>query len=269
MTRRSIGIALALACALFAAVGANPITVRAAEDNAAEIPGTLWSGGRASGSVGGSSYDRVWRLVLTEARVALVQLRGEAGAELGLYLFDGSATSVVSGTPIKQSAQPGGSQGFAAPLAAGTYYLDVNGRNEERAYAFTLTVALILDPTPPFLSLDIADGAGRVSSSTVSVAVNAIESLSGLEEMRMRVDAGEWGAWQPFARTAQATFAETEGEHRVEMQVTNGAGLVSATASDTVILDLTAPVGTLITPNLSSLISVSRPTIRYQFTEPL
>jgi len=80
MTRRSIGIALALACALFAAVGANPITVRAAEDNAAEIPGTLWSGGRASGSVGGSSYDRVWRLVLTEARVALVQLRGEAGA---------------------------------------------------------------------------------------------------------------------------------------------------------------------------------------------
>jgi hypothetical protein len=269
MTHRSIGLALALACSLFAATGANSVSVRAAEDNAAEIPGTLWSGGRANGSVGGSSYDRVWRLVLTEARVALVQLRGEAGAELGLYLFDGSATSVVSGTPIKQSAQPGGSQGFAAPLAAGTYYLDVNGRNEERAYAFTLTVALILDPTPPFLSLDIADGAGRVSSATVSVAVNAIESLSGLEEMRMRVDAGEWGAWQPFARTAQATFAETEGEHRVEMQVTNGAGLVSATASDTVILDLTAPVGSLLSPSLSSLVSVSRPTIRYQFTEPL
>jgi hypothetical protein len=207
--------------------------------------------------------------VLTEARVALVQLRGEAGAELGLYLFDGSATSVISGSPIKQSAQPGGSQRFAAPLPAGTYYLDVNGRNEERAYGFTLTVALILDPTPPFLSLEIANGGSRVSSSTVSVAVNATESLSGLEEMRMRIDAGAWGAWQPFARTAQATFGETEGAHRVEMQVTNGAGLVSATASDTVFLDLTAPVGTLLSPNLSSLVAVSRPKIRYQFAEPL
>jgi len=253
---------------LLAVAGQGP-AARGAEEGSGDIPGTLWSGSRATGSVGGPIFDRVWRLVLPEARVAIVQLQGAAGAELGLYLFDSSTTSVSTGLPIKQSAQPGGFQRFAAPLPAGTYYLNINGRNVDRAYGFTLTVALILDPTPPFISVSIAEGAARVSSTTVSVGVNATDSLSGVEQVRMRVDDGEWTAWQPYSRTLLATLEAREGEHNVEVQVTNGAGLLSPVARDTVALDLTSPVGTLLSPSISSAISVSRPTIRYQFSEPL
>jgi hypothetical protein len=108
-----------------------------------------------------------------------------------------------------------------------------------------------------------------VSSTTVSVGVNATDSLSGVEQVRMRVDDGEWAAWQSYSRTLLATLEAREGEHSVEVQVTNGAGLLSPVARDTVTLDLTSPVGTLLSPSISSAISVSRPTIRYQFSEPL
>lgn len=254
---------------LLLAVGAQGPAAQGVEDGSGDIPGTLWSGSRATGSVGGPVFDRVWRLVLPEARVAIVQLQGAAGAELGLYLFDSSITSVSTGVPIKQSAQPGGFQRFAAPLPAGTYYLNINGRNVDRAYGFSLTVALILDPTPPFISVSLAEGAARVGSTTVSVGVNATDSLSGVEQVRMRVDDREWAAWQPYSRTLLATLEAREGEHSVEVQVANGAGLLSPVARDLVTLDLTNPVGTLLSPSISSVISVSQPTIRYQFSEPL
>ncbi len=258
-----------LVLSLLIALAPQGPAIRGAEESSGDIPGTIWSGGRATGSVGGPIFDRVWRLVLPEARVAIVQLQGSAGAELGLYLFDSTATSVTTAVPMKKSAQPGGSQRFAAPLPAGTYYLNVNGRNVDRAYGFTLTVALILDPTPPFISVSIAEGASRVSSTTISVGVNATDSLSGVEQVRMRVDDGEWAAWQPYSRTLLATLEAREGEHSVAVQVSNGAGLLSPVARDTVTLDLTSPVGTLLSPSISSTISVSKPTIRYQFSEPL
>jgi hypothetical protein len=243
--------------------------VRAVEAGAAEIPGVLWSGSRATGSVGGAVFDQVWRLVLTEPRVALVRLQGAVGAELGLYLFDATAASVLTATPIEQSAQPGGTQRFSAALPAGTYYLDVNGRNPDRAYAFDLTVALIQDPTPPFLTVSIAGGAAKTNSLNPTVSIAGIDSLSGVEAMRLRVDAGEWGAWIPWSKNTTVQFAATEGTHRVEAQVKNGADLISTTERDEIELDLTAPVGTLLSPSLFAVVSGARPTIRYQLSESL
>ena len=264
MVNRSLLSLLAVLLVLSSAPGA-----RAAGDGGADIPGSDWSGSRASGFVGGAIYDKVWRLVLTEPRVALAQLEGAPGAELGLYLFDAATTSVLTGTPLKSSALPGGNQRVTAALPAGTYYINVNGRNPDRAYGFALTLALIVDPTPPFLTISAASGASRVSSPTVSVSLDASESLSGLEEMRLRIDGGEWSSWQPYAPVTSVVLDDREGEHSVEMQVANGAGLVSAIARDTIILDLTSPRGTLLSPTLSTLVRVNRPTIRYQFNEPL
>ena len=243
--------------------------VRAVEVGAAEIPGVLWSGSRATGSVGGAVFDQVWRLVLTEPRVALVRLQGAVGAELGLYLFDATAASILTATPIEQSAQPGGTQRFSAALPAGTYYLDVNGRNPDRAYAFDLTVALIQDPTPPFLTVSIAGGAAKTNNLSPAVSIAGIDSLSGVEAMRLRVDEGEWGAWTTWSKNASVQFAATEGTHRVEAQVKNGADLISTTESDEITVDLTAPVGTLLSPSLFAVVSGARPTIRYQFSERL
>jgi len=243
--------------------------VRAEGPGTSDIPGVLWSGTRVTGSVGGSVYDNVWRLVLTEPRVVLVRLQGELGAELGLYLFDATATSVVTGTPIEQSAKPGGAQLFSAALASGTYYLNVNGRNPDRAYSFVLTLALIQDPTPPFLTVSIADGAAKTNNLSPTVSIAGVDSLSGIEAMRLRVDDGEWSSWMPWNTNTAVQFSAVEGTHQVEAQVKNGADLISTVERDQIDIDLTAPIGTLLSPSRFTVVSNARPTIRYKFSERL
>ena len=258
---------LVLAVLLFSSA---PIpAARGTEAGLADVPGTLWSGSRAESSAGGPIFDRVWRLELPQPRVAIVQLQGSAGSELGLYLFDATTTSVLTGTPIKQSAQPGGKQRFVVPLAAGTYYLNVNGRNPDRAYAFTLSVALIVDPTPPFVTVAIADGAARTNLTSVPVNISAFDSLTGVDGLRTRVNDGVWSDWLPKSTTLTVELPAVEGIHTVEAQARNGAGLLSTVERDSITLDLTSPLGSLLTPIAYAAVAQATPTIRYQFDEPL
>ncbi|NQW55835.1 MAG: hypothetical protein HQ458_03125, partial [Chloroflexi bacterium] len=220
---------------------------RAAESGV-EIPGIAWPGRPVTSTVGGPVFDQVWRLELPQGRVALIRLDGASGSELGLYLFDETATSILSATPLKQSAKPGGAQRLTAVLPAGTYYLNVNGRNTDRAYRFTLSVTLIEDPTPAFVFAEIANGATRISDPETSVFIGASDSLSGVNAVRYRVDGGAWSEWRAPTGSHPVSFEATEGRHTVEAQARNGAELISDPALASVILDLTAPTGTLLAP---------------------
>jgi hypothetical protein len=250
-------------------LGSAPQPVRA-EDNAAEIPGVPWVGRSVTGLIGAETIDKVWRLELPEGRVGIFRVTGEVGAELGLYLFDSSATSVLTATPLKQSAKAGAEQRFTVLLPAGTYYINVNGRNTDRQYAYSLLISLIEDPTPPFLSFVTANGNERVSSTEVRMKVFASDGLSGVEALRWRVDGGAWSEWNEYTSSlVTVSLPETEGLRRVEMQARNGAQLVSPNASLDVTLDLTAPVATLVAPKETTVIGVARPTIAYQFNEAM
>ena len=259
-------LAFLLGTALLVGLAAAPVQ---AADTASDVPGIAWPGGPVTATVGGPVFDRVWRLELPQGRVALIRLDGSAGSELGLYLFNEAATSIATATPMKQSAKPGGDQRVTAVLPAGTYYLNVNGRNTDRAYRFTLNVTLIEDPTPAYVFIEVADGATRISSPETTAYIGASDSLSGIDAVRLRVDGGEWSEWRAPTTTHAVTFASTEGRHTVEAQARNGAGLISDPALDSVTLDLTAPAGTLLSPDASDVVYVARPTIRYRFNEAL
>ena len=250
-------------------LGSAPQAVRA-EDNATEIPGVLWAGRTVTGLIGAEAIDKVWRLELPEGRVGIIRLTGEVGAELGLYLFDSSATSVLTATPLKISAKAGASQRVASLLPAGTYYVNVNGRNVDRKYAFSLSISLIEDPTPPFISIATASGKTQVSSTDVRMKVSASDGLSGVEALRWRVDGASWSDWAAYGSSlATVSLPATEGAHRIEMQAKNGAELVSEAAGFSVTLDLTPPVATLLLPKETTVVSVARPLIKYQFNEPM
>jgi hypothetical protein len=250
-------------------LGSAPQPVRA-EDNAAEIPGVLWAGRPVTGLIGAEAIDKVWRLELPEGRVGIIRLTGEAGAELGLYLFDSSATSVLTATPLKISAKAGASQRFASLLPAGTYYVNVNGRNVDRKYAFNLSISLIEDPTPPFISIATTSGKTQVSSTDVRMKVSASDGLSGVEALRWRVDGASWSDWAAYGSSlVTVSLPATEGTHRIEMQAKNGAELVSEAAGFSVTLDLTPPVATLLLPKETTVVSVARPLIKYQFNEAM
>ena len=131
----------ALVLSLLTTTGMHAPVVAAA-DNPGEIPGVLWVGPMQRSNVGGAVYDRVWRLELPIGRIAVIEVEGDRGAELGLYLFDETAITLLSADPLKTSARQGGSQSIVATLPAGTYYIDVNGRNPDAAYGFSISVSL-------------------------------------------------------------------------------------------------------------------------------
>ena len=202
--------------------------------------------------------------------MGIFRLQGEAGSELGLYLFGGEATSVNSSSSLRSSSKPGGIQSFTFQLQPGTYYVNVNGRNVDREYNYLLTVSLLIDSSPPFLRVSPASGKMFTADSDVVIRVNATDQLSGVDALRWRVDGGAWSGWSEYSSAlVTVSLPETEGLHRVEMQARNGAQLVSPTASLDVILDLTAPLATLVAPEETTVISVPRPTITYQFNESM
>jgi len=254
----ALGVLLSLPTSAVRAIGA---------DAPNEIPGLPWSGSSVTASVGGATVDRVWRIEVTSARQAILELSGATGAELGLYVFDATATSILTATPLRQSALPGAAQRLSVPLLPGTYYVDVNGRNTDRAYTFTLRLSLVVDPTPPFATVAIADGRSRISTPETTVKVTASDALSGIDALRTRVDGGAWGDWVAPATRLAVTLSEREGLHSVGLQARNGAGLVTTAVDDTVILDLTAPTVTLLAPTAGSIVRAATPTIRVRFSE--
>jgi hypothetical protein len=226
-------------------------------------------GSSVTGTVGGAITDRVWRIQVTSARQAIINLTGASGAELGLYVFSPTATSILTATPIRQSAKAGGTQSLSVPMLPGTYYINVNGRNIDRAYAFTLRVALVADPTPPFVSIDIASGRQRISDQNSTLRVAASDSLSGIDAIRTRLDGGAWGEWLTPAVTIPISFPEIEGLHSYGLQARNGAGLITTAAEDRIYLDLTAPTARLISPVDGATVSTATPKISVRFNEAM
>ena len=247
---------------------AAPAASRGA-DSTADIPGALWVGPSIADTVGGPFVDRVWRLEIAEGRVAMLRLAGENGAELGLYLFDRYARSVVTDDPIKSSAKAGGTQSIVASLPPGTYYVDVNGRNVDRAYAFTLSVSLFPDLTAPELLPRFTDGNPRASGPSVVVLPNAFDSLSGVESIRHRIGGAEWSDWKPYNAQVAVPLPDAEGSYEIGLEVRNGVGLTSATAVLTVVVDRTAPSATPVSAFINGFATSARPRIAYRFSEAM
>ena len=238
------------------------------EDSTANIPGVVWPGSSVTTQVGGAIYDRVWRITLSEPRLVIISLAGSSGSQLGLYVFDSTATSITTGEAIGVSAKPGGSQSLSLPLQEGTYYVDVNGRNPDRAYGFNLSIVTIPDRSPPFVTFTIADGRGLISDPDTVITINARDTLSGVTRVRTRIDNGAWGEWAQYLNVMRVSFEAVEGQHSVEVEAENGLGLISETARATVGLDLTPPVAEVISPTATE-VNVPRPSIRLRFSETM
>lgn len=104
-----------------------------------------------------------------------------------------------------------------------------------------------VDASPPTASITLASGATYTTSTSVQASISATDPTSGVVEMRLSTDGGStWTAWQPYTSTTWVTLPSGDGNKTVHLQVRNGAGLVSAAASDSIILDTTPPTGSVI-----------------------
>lgn len=261
--------------------GLAPAPVNATTDQADDIPGVLLIGGSAKSSVGGNTFNQVWRIEVVAPRVLSIRLDPlETGAELGLYLLVNGIGSLQDEFfdlyTLKSSALPGGVQRVTTAVNPGTYFINVNGRNADRAYEFSLSVSLVPDPTPPITSLTVAGGKSVIANTLTTATISARDALSGVSSYRMRVSGQEWSQWVAVETvtalniTIPLQVLEISGLQRVDLETRNSLGLVSDLASDAVTLDLVAPRATRISPlGSDGITTIAKPLVMYQFSEPM
>lgn len=215
-----------------------------------EIPGTPFTGTTTSGVVGGEIFDFVYSLSVEAGTVLLASVRGEAGAELGLYIFGVEATSIITSEPLAISAKPGADQTVSIQFFRGTtIYLNVNGRNTDRPYAFQLIVSRVIDRTPPIFVSPQAPKVARALS--VCVRFDAVDQISGVQSvavyetgLRDEID------WQPYVGAGSycQELGVDEGERLISIAAENSIGLTTHLNLGLVMIDNTPPVVRLGSP---------------------
>jgi hypothetical protein len=104
--------------------------------------------------------------------------------------------------------------------------------------------SITLDTIPPEeLYLKINNDAKYTKSTEVVLNLNAIDSLSGLNEMTLSFDGITWQPWEPFtdSKAISLPTGTSDGDVRVYFKVSDKAGNIAGLAFDTIILDRIAP----------------------------
>lgn len=101
--------------------------------------------------------------------------------------------------------------------------------NLSTVYADTIT----LDTTAPAGSVTIEGGAAMVTHTHVLLTISGSDA-NGVADMRLRGDAGAWGAWEPYATSHVWLLPQQAGQHSVSIQFRDAAGNVSMTYSDAI-----------------------------------
>jgi Bacterial Ig-like domain len=244
--------------------------VVSAADPSANIPGIVLPGPVAAGRLGGAIYDVVYRLTVAPGQVVLASLTGAAGTDFDLYLFDSSATTILSTTGLlKKSIGPTSTESISWPSpAGGTYYLDLNGAtNVEGDYR--VAVQAVPDLTPPVISAVLDGGRPATNQLTVPVTLDASDDLSGVAEMAFSGDGSTYTDWQPFALSTTWTFGAGDGLKTLWVKARNGVGIESAPATATITIDTVQPVTTAIQPPPGSSVIGLRPSFNVTFNKPM
>jgi len=265
--RASAGLVLGAVLALVGAVALPPAD--AVADSSSDIPGIPLSPGIVVGPLGGSIYDVVYRLDVAPGTVILASLTGSSFTDFDLYLFDGSATTVVTNEGVlAKSTGPTSTESlsYATPVG-GRFYVDLNSATPAVG-TYTLVVQVISDRAA-VATLALGAGRSRTNDTTVSVSLTASGSLSGPARMAFSGDGTTWQPWQPYQAVTAWTFPDGDGTKTLWARVENAAGVASAPVSASIVLDTERPSVTSVDPAINDDLVGPRPTITVTFSEPI
>jgi hypothetical protein len=138
---------------------------------------------------------------------------------------------------------PAGTAGFIS-YATGADPTTFNAVTVVNENAGSGSYNLYRDTQAPSGTIAINNGAAATNNVNVTLNLTATNPTSGdpVSDMRFSLDGVTFGAWIPFAATAPFTLPGGDGTKTVFAQFRNGAGVISATVSDTILLDTVAPV---------------------------
>ena len=106
--------------------------------------------------------------------------------------------------------------------------------------------AITVDDTAPTGSVVIDSGAAFTDTTNVTLSLSAEDTGgSGLARMRFSNDGSSWSAWEAYGTSKSWTLAPGTGAKTVYVQFDDSATNVSASVSDGIALDASAPTGSV------------------------
>jgi hypothetical protein len=119
--------------------------------------------------------------------------------------------------------------------------------SDRAGLGFTCSDNIDLDTVSPTGSIMVNDGEAFTTSASVSLMLNAADTVSGVYRVRYSND-GLWDTedWESYSSTKSWTLSSGNGVKTVYYQVRDNAGLNSSTFSDTITLSTLAPTGSII-----------------------
>jgi len=132
-------------------------------------------------------------------------------------------------------------------LAAGdgtrTVYVKFRDRagNESTVYSDTI----ILDMSAPTGSILIQAGTGVVTDTQVMLTLSASDA-NGVTQMRFSNDGTNYSAWMSYTITSPWALSSGDGTKTVYVKFRDQVGNVSTVYSDTIVLDMTSPTGSVV-----------------------
>ena len=262
--------AVAMVFALLLGIsGAVPPPGVASADSSSDIPGVPLSPGILVGPLGGDIYDVVYRLDVEPGTVILASLTGSTGTDFILYLFDGSATTVVTnqGVVARTTGLTSTESLSYATAVGGRFYLDLNSATAVVG-TYTLVVQEIRDRAP-VATLTLGLGRTRTNDPAVAVSLTASGSLSGPARMAFSTDGTTWQPWHSYQAVTSWVFPEGDGTKTLWAKVDNKAGVASPPASASIVLDTEQPTVTTVDPAIGSDLVGARPTVAVTFSEAI
>jgi hypothetical protein len=181
-----------------------------------------------------NNYDGLWHT--TDFGITLTATDDFSGVNDTFYKINNGQTQNVSigGQPIITSESANNI----------LEYWSVDNVGHEESHHFLTGIKL--DKIIPLGSIAINNGAIYTNSTSVTLSLNATDTVSGIYRARFSND-GAWDTeqWESFSPTKSWTLTSGDGTKIVYFQVKDNAGLISSTYSSSTLLDTNIPsIGT-------------------------
>jgi hypothetical protein len=144
---------------------------------------------------------------------------------------------------------PGGLQTVTATvnrggLSPGPYNGIINFASNGGSQNVSVSMT-VPDTIPPTGTISINSGAVYTGSTSVTLTLSASDVHSEVNKMRFSNDGVSWSGEENYATSKSWTLTASDGLKTVYVQYKDSAGNRSSSISDTIILDRTAPSGTI------------------------
>ncbi len=167
---------------------------------------------------------------------------GGWGVASTYYILDGAPQQ--TGTVVSVPAPATGSVAHTLEF----WSVDKAGNIEFPHKTAAFTVAAPPDTTPPSGTMSVNAGSASTSSTAATVDSAVTDAGSGMSDMRIDPGTGTFGSWIAYAARSPIGMSAGDGTKSVRVQYRDVIGNV-LTLTDTIVLDTTAPTGSVAVNN--------------------